>query len=112
MLDHNFGVLNASLLNCLGTMSTSARQGHEYLVREGTRSSKRVYEGKRTYESKGGTTSTGITHRKKIHHAQPGRSIAAVPSAGTSAGTSRQQRPQQPRSRFIESGHYSYGEGD
>ena len=112
MLDHNYGVLNASLLNCLGTMSTSARQGHDYLVREGNRSSKRVYGGKRTYESKGGTTSTGISHRKKLHHANPPRSTAAVPSAGTSAGTSRHKRPQQSGSRFTESGHYSYGGGD
>ena len=112
MLDHNYGVLNASLLNCLGTMSSSARQGHDYLLREGTRSSKRVYEGKRTWENKGGTTSTGITHRKKIHHAKPGRSIDTVPSAGTSVGTRRHQRPQQSGSRFTESGHYSYGDGD
>ena len=104
MLDHNYGVLNASLLNCLGTMSTSARVGHENLVKIGTRSSERVYE-----RSKGGSsTSTGISHRKKVHYKRlPRATAAAVPSAGTSCN----QRPQQ-SGRFTESGHYSYGGGD
>ena len=107
-LDHNFGPLKASLLNCLGTMTPQAHIGYINKIKQGTRSAKRVYE-----NSKGGNSiNRGSSHRKKIPVARSrrGRATVAMASAGTPS-TSNQQRPQQ-SGRFVESGHYSTGGGD